>query len=84
MTIVVQVNTNLQLVLLTATCAAPVFGYVDHIILQSLWGITAVTTVWSIADYSRIVPNTPIDQYNNGTSSNDKHEKQVDQKDKTQ
>ena len=84
MTIVVQVNTNLQLVLLTATCAAPVFGYVDHIILQSLWGITAVTTVWSFADYIRNVPYTPIDQINNGTSTNDKHEKQVDQKDKTQ
>ncbi|XP_067940915.1 cardiolipin synthase (CMP-forming)-like [Watersipora subatra] len=55
-----KVNTNIQLLLLTATCAAPVFGYVDHVALQTLWGVTAITTAWSFIDYLIRVPYTTL------------------------
>ncbi|XP_060082970.1 cardiolipin synthase (CMP-forming)-like [Ylistrum balloti] len=44
-------NTGLQLSLIAASMAAPVFGYVDHIYLQGLWYLTGATTVASGLQY---------------------------------
>ncbi|KAK6182841.1 hypothetical protein SNE40_010431 [Patella caerulea] len=46
-----KANTALQLSLVALTLAAPVFNYIDHPALQTLWYITAVTTFWSGWDY---------------------------------
>ncbi|NXH78926.1 CRLS1 synthase, partial [Hydrobates tethys] len=46
-----QMNTAVQLVLVAASLAAPVFNYVDSIYLQTLWCITAFTTVMSAYSY---------------------------------
>ncbi|NWZ36352.1 CRLS1 synthase, partial [Brachypodius atriceps] len=46
-----QMNTAVQLVLVAASLAAPVFNYVDSIYLQTLWCITAFTTVTSAYSY---------------------------------
>ncbi|PRD36883.1 UNVERIFIED_CONTAM: putative cardiolipin synthase [Trichonephila clavipes] len=45
------VNTGIQLTLVAASLAAPVFNYVDHLCLHYLWYITATTTVMSAASY---------------------------------
>lgn len=55
--LILQVNTNLQLSLLTLTLGAPIFGFVDHIALQCLWGMTSVTTLWSFGHY---LLNSPV------------------------
>lgn len=39
-----KINTAIQLVLVAASLAAPVFQYTDSILLQCLWYVTAVTT----------------------------------------
>ncbi|KAK5648966.1 hypothetical protein RI129_003858 [Pyrocoelia pectoralis] len=44
-TIISKVNTGVQLALVGSTLAAPVFHYVGHPVLQSLWYITAATTI---------------------------------------
>jgi len=44
-TFVSKVNTGVQLLLVGSTLAAPVFHYVGHPLLQSLWYITGATTV---------------------------------------
>ncbi|XP_066849584.1 cardiolipin synthase (CMP-forming) isoform X2 [Anser cygnoides] len=44
-------NTAVQLILVAASLAAPVFNYVDSIYLQTLWCITAFTTVTSAYSY---------------------------------
>ncbi|GJQ66155.1 hypothetical protein Trydic_g4217 [Trypoxylus dichotomus] len=44
-TLVSKVNTVIQLVLVGSTLAAPVFNFVDHPLLHSLWYITGVTTI---------------------------------------
>ncbi|XP_069000290.1 cardiolipin synthase (CMP-forming) [Embiotoca jacksoni] len=46
-----KVNTAIQLCLVAASLAAPVFQYTDSILLQSLWYITAVTTAASGYSY---------------------------------
>ncbi|KAF5270896.1 hypothetical protein FQR65_LT17768 [Abscondita terminalis] len=44
-TLISKINTGVQLLLVGSTLAAPVFHFVDHPMLQSLWYLTAVTTV---------------------------------------
>ncbi|KAL2099116.1 hypothetical protein ACEWY4_005596 [Coilia grayii] len=46
-TLLSKVNTAIQLFLVAASLASPVFHYTDSIWLQSLWYITALTTVAS-------------------------------------
>ncbi|XP_061546036.1 cardiolipin synthase (CMP-forming) [Phycodurus eques] len=46
-----KVNTAIQLVLVAASLAAPVFQYTDSILLQGLWFVTAVTTTASGYSY---------------------------------
>jgi len=46
-----KVNTALQLALMGASVAAPVFGFVDHIALQGLWYIVGGTTFSSGVSY---------------------------------
>ncbi|NWZ83181.1 CRLS1 synthase, partial [Poecile atricapillus] len=50
-TFISKMNTAVQLVLVAASLAAPVFNYVDSIYLQTLWCITAFTTVTSAYSY---------------------------------
>ncbi|XP_069464375.1 cardiolipin synthase (CMP-forming) isoform X2 [Ambystoma mexicanum] len=44
-------NTGVQLILVAASLAAPVFNYVDSVYLQALWCITAFTTAASAYSY---------------------------------
>lgn len=44
-------NTSLQILLIAASMAAPVFGFVDHTYLQGLWYLTGLTTVASGIQY---------------------------------
>ncbi|XP_056148033.1 cardiolipin synthase (CMP-forming) [Lampris incognitus] len=46
-----KVNTAIQLLLVAASLASPVFQYTDSLLLQSLWYITAVTTTASGYSY---------------------------------
>lgn len=46
-----KLNTGLQLALITATLAAPVFSFVGHPWLQALWVLTGVTTLASGVQY---------------------------------
>ncbi|GBO01165.1 hypothetical protein AVEN_245369-1 [Araneus ventricosus] len=46
-----KINTMIQLTLVSASLAAPVFNYVDHMYLHTLWYVTATTTVLSAASY---------------------------------
>ncbi|XP_060604879.1 cardiolipin synthase (CMP-forming)-like [Ruditapes philippinarum] len=46
-----KVNTALQLSLVCFTLAAPVFDFVNHPLLQCLWGLTAATTFGSGVGY---------------------------------
>ncbi|XP_078129001.1 cardiolipin synthase (CMP-forming) [Sander vitreus] len=46
-----KVNTAIQLLLVASSLAAPVFQYTDHILLQGLWYVTAVTTAASGYSY---------------------------------
>lgn len=50
-TLVSKVNTAIQLFLVAASLAAPVFQYTDSVWLQCLWYITAVTTTASGYSY---------------------------------
>ncbi|XP_071996602.1 cardiolipin synthase (CMP-forming) [Engystomops pustulosus] len=50
-TFISKMNTAVQLILVAASLAAPVFDYVDSVYLQALWCITAVTTVASGYSY---------------------------------
>ncbi|KAG7465858.1 hypothetical protein MATL_G00158260 [Megalops atlanticus] len=50
-TLISKVNTAIQLVLVAASLAAPVFHYTDSLFLQSLWYITALTTAASGYSY---------------------------------
>ncbi|KAM6309657.1 cardiolipin synthase (CMP-forming) [Podargus strigoides] len=50
-TFISKMNTAVQLILVAASLAAPVFNYVDSIYLQTLWCITALTTVTSAYSY---------------------------------
>ncbi|XP_075269481.1 cardiolipin synthase (CMP-forming) [Opisthocomus hoazin] len=50
-TFVSKMNTAVQLILVAASLAAPVFNYVDSVYLQTLWCITALTTVTSAYSY---------------------------------
>ncbi|XP_064002356.1 cardiolipin synthase (CMP-forming) isoform X2 [Pogoniulus pusillus] len=52
-TFISKMNTAVQLLLVAASLAAPVFNYVDSIYLQTLWCITAFTTVTSAYSYYR-------------------------------
>ncbi|RXN18656.1 cardiolipin synthase (CMP-forming) [Labeo rohita] len=49
-TLISKVNTAVQLFLVAASLAAPVFHYTDSVLLQSLWYITALTT--AVSGYS--------------------------------
>ncbi|KAM9364024.1 cardiolipin synthase (CMP-forming) [Pholidichthys leucotaenia] len=46
-----KVNTAIQLCLVATSLAAPVFHFTDHVLLQCLWYITAVTTTASGYSY---------------------------------
>ncbi|XP_057704456.1 cardiolipin synthase (CMP-forming) [Corythoichthys intestinalis] len=46
-----KVNTAIQLVLVAASLAAPVFQFTDSILLQGLWFVTAMTTTASGYSY---------------------------------
>ncbi|XP_023695017.2 cardiolipin synthase (CMP-forming) [Paramormyrops kingsleyae] len=46
-----KVNTAIQLILVAASLAAPVFQYTDSVFLQTLWFITALTTAASGYSY---------------------------------
>lgn len=46
-----KVNTAIQLCLVAASLAAPVFQYTDSVLLQCLWYVTAVTTAASGYSY---------------------------------
>lgn len=46
-----KVNTTVQLAMVGATLAAPVFDFVDHPALQTLWWLTTATTVSSAISY---------------------------------
>ncbi|XP_078505643.1 cardiolipin synthase (CMP-forming) [Lissotriton helveticus] len=50
-TFISKMNTGVQLILVAASLAAPVFNYVDSIYLQTLWCITAFTTAASAYSY---------------------------------
>nr|XP_005287554.1 cardiolipin synthase (CMP-forming) [Chrysemys picta bellii] len=50
-TFISKMNTAVQLILVAASLAAPVFDYVDSIYLQTLWCITAFTTAASAYSY---------------------------------
>ncbi|KAM6298218.1 cardiolipin synthase (CMP-forming) [Aegotheles albertisi] len=50
-TFISKMNTAVQLILVAASLAAPVFNYVDSVYLQTLWCITALTTVTSAYSY---------------------------------
>ncbi|XP_064186926.1 cardiolipin synthase (CMP-forming) [Anguilla rostrata] len=50
-TLISKVNTAIQLVLVAASLASPVFHYTDSVFLQALWVITALTTTASGYSY---------------------------------
>ncbi|XP_034966016.2 cardiolipin synthase (CMP-forming) [Zootoca vivipara] len=50
-TFISKMNTAVQLILVAASLAAPVFNYVDSMYLQTLWCITAFTTTASAYSY---------------------------------
>ncbi|XP_072907435.1 cardiolipin synthase (CMP-forming) [Hemitrygon akajei] len=50
-TFISKVNTAVQLVLVAASLAAPVFHFVDSMFLRTLWYVTALTTVASGCSY---------------------------------
>ncbi|CAH0771666.1 unnamed protein product [Bemisia tabaci] len=50
-TFISKVNTSVQLATVAITLGAPIFDYTDHIALQSLWCLTAFTTVASAVSY---------------------------------
>uniref|UniRef100_A0A674JIB2 Cardiolipin synthase (CMP-forming) n=1 Tax=Terrapene triunguis TaxID=2587831 RepID=A0A674JIB2_9SAUR len=50
-TFISKMNTAVQLILVAASLAAPVFDYIDSIYLQTLWCITAFTTAASAYSY---------------------------------
>ncbi|XP_032882119.1 cardiolipin synthase (CMP-forming) [Amblyraja radiata] len=50
-TFISKVNTAVQLVLVAASLAAPVFQFVDSVFLHTLWYVTALTTVASAYSY---------------------------------
>lgn len=50
-TLISKINTAVQLFLVAASLAAPVFHYTDSVFLQSLWYITALTTAASGYSY---------------------------------
>ncbi|XP_053314889.1 cardiolipin synthase (CMP-forming) [Spea bombifrons] len=50
-TFISKANTAVQLILVAASLAAPVFNFVDSVYLQALWCITAFTTAASAYSY---------------------------------
>uniref|UniRef100_A0A8C5MX87 Cardiolipin synthase (CMP-forming) n=1 Tax=Leptobrachium leishanense TaxID=445787 RepID=A0A8C5MX87_9ANUR len=52
-TFISKMNTAVQLILVAASLAAPVFNFVDSVYLQALWCITAFTTAASGYSYYR-------------------------------
>ncbi|CAH1792233.1 unnamed protein product [Owenia fusiformis] len=46
-----KINTLIQLNLVALSLIAPIFDFVAHPAMQALWGVTAVTTVWSGLGY---------------------------------
>ncbi|XP_067845530.1 cardiolipin synthase (CMP-forming) [Heptranchias perlo] len=50
-TFISKVNTAVQLVLVAASLAAPVFQYADSVFLHTLWYVTALTTAASAYSY---------------------------------
>ncbi|XP_075420097.1 cardiolipin synthase (CMP-forming) [Tenrec ecaudatus] len=50
-TFISKVNTAVQLILVAASLAAPVFNYADSVYLQMLWCFTALTTAASAYSY---------------------------------
>ncbi|XP_044516642.1 cardiolipin synthase (CMP-forming) [Gracilinanus agilis] len=50
-TFISKVNTAVQLILVAASLAAPVFNYTESIYLQTLWCLTAFTTTASAYSY---------------------------------
>lgn len=50
-TFISKVNTAVQLAAIATSLGAPVWGYVDHVALHSLWYFTGVTTVAAALSY---------------------------------
>lgn len=50
-TLISKVNTGVQLLLVGSTLSAPVFNYVGHPFLESLWYVTGTTTLLSLLSY---------------------------------
>lgn len=50
-TLISKINTAVQLLLVAASLASPIFHYTDSVLLQSLWYVTALTTVASGYSY---------------------------------
>ncbi|XP_050439464.1 probable cardiolipin synthase (CMP-forming) [Adelges cooleyi] len=50
-TFISKVNTTVQLLMVCATLAAPVFDFVDHPTLKALWWLTTATTISSAISY---------------------------------
>ncbi|CAK8692587.1 cardiolipin synthase (CMP-forming)-like [Clavelina lepadiformis] len=50
-TFISKANTVLQILVIWCSAAAPVFGYLDHSLLHTLWSISAITTVASGVSY---------------------------------
>ncbi|XP_030635493.1 cardiolipin synthase (CMP-forming) [Chanos chanos] len=50
-TLISKINTAIQLFLVAVSLASPVFHYTDSVLLQSLWYVTALTTVASGYSY---------------------------------
>ncbi|KAK4297528.1 hypothetical protein Pmani_030065 [Petrolisthes manimaculis] len=50
-TAISKINTAVQLGLITASLAAPVFSCTDHILIKTLWWLTAATTLGSGFSY---------------------------------
>ena len=50
-TYISKVNTAVQLLMVSAALGAPVFSFTSHPMLESLWYITAMTTIASGISY---------------------------------
>ncbi|XP_072546437.1 cardiolipin synthase (CMP-forming) [Salminus brasiliensis] len=50
-TLISKINTAVQLLLVAASLASPIFHYTDSVLLQSLWYVTALTTAASGYSY---------------------------------
>ena len=52
--LLLQMNTNIQLMFMAVTFGTPVFNCLNYPFLHFLWGSTATTTPWAFASYLRV------------------------------